>query len=62
MPAGPMQIPPSNLVFSAFLCSLCVKGFSFRNASYIFSNSRRCLVCARLTGTSEPRLSFILSM
>jgi len=33
-----------------------------RTTPYIFSNSRKRFVCARLTGTSDCRLSAIFSM
>src|ERR1700687_6441706 len=49
--------------YSVFSVPSVLKAFRIECArTYIFSNSRRCLVCARLTGTSDPCLSAILSM
>jgi hypothetical protein len=50
---------------SAFSVASVLKLLIFQRretVAYIFSNSRRCRVCARLTGTSDAFLSAILSM
>jgi hypothetical protein len=50
------------LIFSVSFVPSVVNPSARKVSRYIFRSSRRRLVCARLTGTSDPRLSAIFSV